>query len=296
MRYFRSWIYLALAVLPQSAHSSSKKQPPPPSAPPEVVARVRAAHNIFVSNASVGVIIAAKAARVRDYYHYYPYKDMYYALSAWPGVKLVDTPAQADLVFQVLANEADYAGNERNISSTLTIIEPQTQTVLWQATLPLGSTVLGYTDGRFAKATSGLLSPFEPRQPAPAPLKVTVPMPAQLHAGSKVFVQPSSPSSQFQGIDVAQIAHDAFAKAKFYTLVDSPGSADLIVTASVSNNGLDEQQLLLEALDPQTSTVLWTQLCATASSGKPIEEQIRDTFPYALKYWESLATQSHVGN
>jgi hypothetical protein len=296
MRYVRPWIYLSLALLCPSAHPASKKQTPPPPPPPEVVARVRAAHNIFVSNASVGVILASRAARERDYYRYYPYKDMYYALAAWPGVKLVDTPAQADLIFQIMASEVDYAGEERNISSTLKIIEPQTQTVLWQMTLPLGRTPLQYTEGRFVKATAGILSSLEPQQPAPAPRKLPVPMPAQLHAGSKVFVQPSPPGSQYHGIDVAQMAHDAFATAKFYTLVDSPSDADLIITATVSDNYLDEQQLLFEALDPKTNTVLWTQLCATAMSGKPIAEQIRDTFPYALKYWESLATQSHVGN
>jgi hypothetical protein len=311
MRSLRFFLLLAVAVSPIHARADKSTQLTP--APAEVIARVRAAHSIFIANATIGAIIPMQGIAFRQYYGYTPYKNMYYALAAWPGVKLVDSPSDADLIFEVTGSETweprppGFSGGSRIIYSALSIIDPQTQTVLWTTSLVVAA--LSYDDrsnSHFDKAVVSILASLEPQQPAPQPLKVTVPLPSQLKATSKVFLQPSSSGYNPNGINVSDLAQASLIKAKLYTLVDTPEQADLILTVTADfhdpkTHTWDSGTLLITAIDPKTKVVIWTQLSSLVAGSKAPgtnaeadKNYITKTMSFALKFWKSLMTQKQV--
>jgi len=77
--------------LATTAHAKVK----PIVAPSEVIARVRAAHAIFISG-PYGMVFGGA-----------PYLALYQAVSAWPSAQIVDNPSHADLIFQAWGTQTD---------------------------------------------------------------------------------------------------------------------------------------------------------------------------------------------
>ena len=301
----RSARCLALLVLisAQPAAFANKKQPPAP--PPDLVARVRAAHSIYLSNAT--------EARPGMYYAA-PYKEMYQALSAWSGIQLVDAPGQADLIFQVAGSEVDdfvqtnhptmayqqKGETTRIVSSSLKIIDPTTQVVLWQTSTRVGaSNFESSIDHDFAKGATALLAPFEPESPAPKPSKSVVALPSELRTGTKIFLRVSSqPAETSVGAALNDIIGDAVRKSGLYQLVDSADAADLIFAVNVAMHDLksasDDSGLRLSALDPKTEVVVWEQTNDLDAGCATVQSCATQTMPYALADWKSLLKKKHL--
>jgi hypothetical protein len=121
--------------------------PPPPPPSSEAIAKVTAAKKIFVSN----------LGEARDFANDIPggvnvtYNEFCAALKQWGYFQLVDSPAQADLVFEIQGTEQIPDVEHRGIGSqnkdysvtrhppllNLTILDTQ-QHVLYQIVLPAG--------------------------------------------------------------------------------------------------------------------------------------------------------------
>jgi hypothetical protein len=81
------------------AFAQKGKQPAPPAAPPppDVIAKVTAAKNIFISNASADPPFTQLVPGGADM----GYNAFYASLKQWGHFQLVSSPAQADLIFEI---------------------------------------------------------------------------------------------------------------------------------------------------------------------------------------------------
>jgi hypothetical protein len=123
--------------------------PPPPSPPPLVViSQVTAAKKIFLSNAGAD----------NSFPQFIPggpnvtYNELYASLKQWGYFQLVDSPSQADLVFEIrsstIINEYVKPGGNVNIASdkieayipifTLSIIDPSTHASIYSIQMLAG--------------------------------------------------------------------------------------------------------------------------------------------------------------
>jgi hypothetical protein len=122
--------------------------PPPPPPPPDVIAKVTAAKKIFISNAGEN----------RQFAHDIPggvnetYNEFYAAIKQWGYFQLVDSAAQADLIFQIQGTEQlpdvehtgmgvenkDYTATLYPPMLNLSIIDPATQTPLYEIVMRAG--------------------------------------------------------------------------------------------------------------------------------------------------------------
>jgi hypothetical protein len=129
---------LLLPSLAQAQISSSDPVPPVPSSlAGPVPAAIAQARTVFLSSFGADPNFPIDSARV--------YNDVFRYLQQWGYYQLVDSPQQADLVFQLrgiaaIADVRDYHG--RIISSTtpafeLTIIDPPTGQALWTISSPV---------------------------------------------------------------------------------------------------------------------------------------------------------------
>ena len=90
---------LILALLPLAC--ARETPPPSPQPPPDVVARVTAAKTIFLSNAGANDSFGYEIPGGPNV----SYNELYAALKQWGYFQLVDSPAHADLVFQIHGTE-----------------------------------------------------------------------------------------------------------------------------------------------------------------------------------------------
>jgi hypothetical protein len=126
---------------PRQAESSSHPQ----------LARVHAAHRILVSNAGEDDYLSYGSGDGE----FACYLLLYQQLIGWSGIQLVDSPAQADLIFQVYGDSSQGLFDKSPVVYLhLTILDPATQEVLWT-----------YTSESFS--TKALLKPISPTNPAP---------------------------------------------------------------------------------------------------------------------------------
>ena len=124
--------------------------PPPPPPPPSlaVISQVTAAKKIFLSNGGVDDI----------FNHFIPggpnvsYNELYVSLKQWGHFQLVDSPAQADLIFEirstVIVGQYVVNGGNANIATdttesykpifTLSIIDPSTHAPVYSIEMPAG--------------------------------------------------------------------------------------------------------------------------------------------------------------
>ena len=247
----------------------------PVVAPTAVLTRVRAAHRIFVSNAGEDDNLRYTATFRGEGVGYLL---LYQQLVNWPGVQLVDSPAQADLIFQMYIDSyLDPFGKDLTVTFHLTILDPATQEVIWSNN---------------SSDVPGALKPILPRKPAPHAGKLFAPLPAQLKDPQKLFLQ--LPQPQQTGTTEASAAFSkALISSGKYTFVDAPAQADLILSITLDNSISIYKSNLgsfrVSILDPRTKTVLWN-FNNRFIFGKTItpEEQIAQSTPYFVQSWNGL--------
>jgi hypothetical protein len=232
MEIVRKLLPLLVFTASLGAHASEKKL----VVPPDVLARIRAAHTIFVSNAGEDDTLTGFRNSIAS-----GYRAMYQALAGWPGIQLVDSPAHADLIFQVrgtgtidgysgspFPSKGNPTGNltvEATSTLCLSVLDPATQRVIWNNQENI--------DGRGVKS---ILAPIEPTEPAPHPVNKPALLPAQLKNPTKLFIQ-LAPALETPAVSDAQAAFSqALLKAGTYKLVDSASEADLVLSLYVDAN------------------------------------------------------------
>jgi hypothetical protein len=161
MQIARKLFPLLVFTASLGAHASKEKL----VVPPDVLARIRAAHTIFVSNAGEDDTLTGFRNSIAS-----GYRAMYQALAGWPGIQLADSPAHADLIFQVkgtgsidgysgspFPSKGNPTGNltvEATATLYLSVLDPATQKVIWNNQENI--------DGRGVKS---ILAPIEPTKP-----------------------------------------------------------------------------------------------------------------------------------
>jgi len=90
MQIARKLLPLLVFTVSLGAHASKKKL----VVPPDVLARIHAAHTIFVSNAGEDAFISYYRGAVGA-----GHNEMYEALAGWPGVQLVDSPGCDEILW-----------------------------------------------------------------------------------------------------------------------------------------------------------------------------------------------------
>ena len=109
-----------------------------PAAP--VPSQIQQAQTIFLTNSGSDPNFPIDATKA--------YNDIYTALQTWERYKLVNSPDQADLVFQLkgIAPITDVSGNRGGVYSItspafqLTILDPKSNIALWTITSPVNVT------------------------------------------------------------------------------------------------------------------------------------------------------------
>ena len=115
--------------------SSTTSAAPLPGAP--IPAQIAALHTIFLSNLGADASFPVGSDQV--------YNDIYKALVAWGHYRLVNSPDQADLIFQLrevstlttMSGAHDNVYTVNNPSFQLTIVDPKTSVTLWTITSPV---------------------------------------------------------------------------------------------------------------------------------------------------------------
>jgi hypothetical protein len=300
MQIARRLLPLLVFTASLQVHAGSKKKPI--AVPPDVLTRIRGAHTIFVSN-------AGEDDNLRNWTGY-GYRAMYQALAGWPGIQLVDSPAHADLVFQVSATESidDYSGSpfpskghptgnvtvEATVTLDLSVLDPVTQQLIWDNQADEDPSVMGNV---YTRGVKSVLAPIEPTKPAPHPVKKPALLPAQLKNPAKLFLQmvPSPANSDVSDADTA--VSQALLKLGKYTLVGSAKEADVVLLLDViANTGVPPLNYMrVEVLDPDSKTFLWSFTIAFANDNRmTAQQQINEIIPYFLKAWNGLIGKDHI--
>jgi hypothetical protein len=124
---------LLLASTPLTRAQQTTLSAPVPS-------QIHQAQTIFLTNSGSDPNFPIDATKA--------YNDIYAALQTWGRYKLVTSPDQADLVFQLkgIAPITDVSGNRRGVYSItspafqLTILDPKSNIALWTITSPVNVT------------------------------------------------------------------------------------------------------------------------------------------------------------
>jgi hypothetical protein len=117
---------------------TARAQQTTPAAP--VPSQIQQAQTIFLTNSGSDPNFPIDATKA--------YNDIYAALQTWGRYKLVSSPDQADLVFQLkgIAPITDVSGNRGGVYSItspafqLTILDPKSNIALWTITSPVNVT------------------------------------------------------------------------------------------------------------------------------------------------------------
>jgi hypothetical protein len=159
---------------------AQKGKHPPPLAPPPplaVIAKVTAAKKIFVSNAGADNYFVNDIPGGADV----SYNELYASLKQWGHFQLVDSPAQADLILEILGTETCDWNQKGNVTSdhyvqvcsapelNLSILDPS-QHLLFKIVMPAGRAG-NIPKGKiaFAKSIDALTDQVKALVAAPAP-------------------------------------------------------------------------------------------------------------------------------
>jgi len=128
----RVLVSLLLFALTLQLTAQQSTPTPPPSAVPGQIAT---AHTVFLSNAGASHNFPVDATSA--------YNQVYAALQGWGRYQLVDSPAQADLIFSLrdVAPTSVAGGGDDTYTYTtpayqITITDPRTNVTLWTLTSP----------------------------------------------------------------------------------------------------------------------------------------------------------------
>lgn len=132
------------------AFAQKGKHPPLPAPPPppDVIAKVTSAKKIFLSNAGADRPFVQSISGGPNV----TYNELYASLKQWGYFQLVDSPSQADLIFEIRSSTVihDYLapGGNANIANditstftpifTLSIIDPSTHAPVYSMEMPAG--------------------------------------------------------------------------------------------------------------------------------------------------------------
>ena len=130
----RKLLCLSLALLLVST-PLTRAQQATPAAP--VPSQIQQAQTIFLTNSGSDPNFPIDATKA--------YNDIYAALQSWGRYRLVNSPDQADLVFELkgIAPITDISGNRSGVYSItspafqITILDPKSNIVLWTITSPV---------------------------------------------------------------------------------------------------------------------------------------------------------------
>jgi hypothetical protein len=159
-----SWVLLAALTGGAAAQSPQAMAPAAP-----VPAQIASAKKVFVSN--MGTDAMSTAAFKREQAENKPYNEFYAGLKTWGRYQLVDTPMDADLVFEigfsapiVGAGEPTAYGPQLNLS----IVDAKTHFRLWTLFEPVGGALRRVTwDKNFAAGMNSLMDDLKKLSPSP---------------------------------------------------------------------------------------------------------------------------------
>lgn len=267
-------VSLLLALLPLAC--ARETPPPSPQPPPDVVTRVTAAKTIFLSNAGANDSFGYEIPGGPNV----SYNELYAALKQWGYFQLVDSPAHADLIFQIRGTELipnlENTLSEHPIARQhapkleIAILDPHTvstpidtlTSLAGRGTdIPKGSIAFARSIEVLTYQISTLVAvPHHPsgkliRRDAFRPsfeslIKSVAPIPPQLLNAKNIYVENDAPTrpSYYNGFVTALTtwAH--------YHLTGSSDSADVVFHYHDDEaNGTS-----ITLTDPTTKAVLWT--------------------------------------
>jgi hypothetical protein len=280
--------YLALLLCPLANARQTQLLPPPPPQPPapqqpaapQVIARVTAAKTIFLSNAGGNNYFNGEIPGGPNV----SYNELYASLQQWGYFQLVDSPAHADLIFQIHGTElapnlAPTPDGQHIIAQqhqprlVLTILDPSSLAPIDTITTPAGrGNNIPKGSIAFARSIEWLTYQISTRVSAPRPnpsqlisrdtlrpsfetlIKFTAPVPPQVLNAKNIYVANDTaatnpnPSPYFEGFQTALTTW------AYYHLTDSPQSADVIV--HYHDDPANGTYITLN--DPTTKAILWT--------------------------------------
>ena len=268
-----SALCLSLTVLALGC-ATTAPAPAPQPAPPDVITRIFSAHKIFLSNAGAD----------DSFLHDIPngatigYNQLYASLQQWGYFQLVDTPAQADLIFQLRGTEtapeleSTFSGNivphQHAPILELTILDPQDLTLLDTVSFPAGrAESIPKGNIAFAQSIEGLTYKIGILVPTPHRASHTLlaasstrpsfetlaqaisPIPTQVLNAKNVYVDTdASPNNPYLKHFTADLTTWGY-----YNLVDSADHADVVFTLHDAPNGVS-----VSIHPPNSKAILWT--------------------------------------
>ncbi|MGC9197393.1 MAG: hypothetical protein ACP5E5_00475 [Acidobacteriaceae bacterium] len=274
----------ALICLPGCARKTITSAPPPPPSH-ALVQRVTRARNVFLSNAGANDYFNGQISGAPNVI----YNELYASLRQWGYFQLVDSPDQADLIFQVRGTEAapeiimdpfgQSRGRQHQPHLQLTILDPSKDPAQ-PATLDTIVTPAGRGENipqgkiAFAKsiewltykistlvstppARSSGLNPSTALRPSfETLLNFQAPIPPQFLNARRVYLEADQPRKN-GGLTLAPDLKDfqsALSKWGYYHLVSSPQEADVVFhLRNDPDNGVS-----LTVTPPNSRVILWT--------------------------------------
>ena len=283
--------FLVLLLCPLANARQAQLLPPPPPPPPapqqppslEVISRVTAAKTIFLSNAGGNDYFNGEIPGGPNV----SYNQLYAALQQWGYFQLVDSPAHADLIFQIrgtelapnLAPDPGRPAHHRPAASALTRAHyPDPQHPANLARIDTITAPAGRDNNvpkgaiAFARSIEWLTYQISTRVSAPRPdpsqlnsrdtlrpsfetlIQFTAPVPPQVLNAKSVYLindtpdPKAKPSPYFEGFTTA------LSTWGFYHQTDSPQSADVVFR--YHDDPANGTFLTIE--DPATNAILWT--------------------------------------
>jgi hypothetical protein len=240
------------AVPADSTPQSAKGAATPPNAP--IPPQLSGAKTVFISNAGGEPLSDWKGRPLQ------PYNAFYATMKSWARLKLVSTPADADLVCQVSVVRSE------PLFLRLTILDSRTQAALWELNQDIRSDQTIH--GSFAeqkdldRANAALVNSLAKLAGQPdahisvAPDTQTAPPPSRISDFRKVFISRPREKDGFFGEDAPDQLYDtleadlrSWGRYQFTT----PRDADLIFEPSASDT-----RVRLTIRDAKTRHVLWT--------------------------------------
>lgn len=293
----------AVIALTATAHAAKNRK----VIPAEILARIHGAHRIFVANGGLNTTSAPGSSDTSA-----AYTQLYKALAAWPGVQLVDTPEQADLIFQesveganydeglVIGNHGAYEASSSGDTFVLRVLDPQGG-LLWEDTLGVASGLFAPATGYAAKAVTYLLAPMVNKH-RPDPVKTPAVLPLAMQAPKSLYLTAAPPATSGPSTPAAMVApvQQALAHAlgSSYNLVNSAAEADLTLSLSLVTaarpGDYPYESMTLSLMDPKSGVLLWNMQVVFVQDPNPAG-QIRKTMPYFLEKWGLVVGKKTVG-
>jgi hypothetical protein len=280
--------FLLLAISPLAlARQTPTPLPAPPTPPPatqpaspEAIARVTAAKTIFLSNAGANDYFNAEIPNGPNA----AYNELYAALQQWGYFQLVDSPAHADLIFQIRGTElapklvdaitGHTIAQQHTPNLELTILDPKANPAPLDTITTLAGRANNIPKGTiaFAKSIEWLTYQISTRVSAPRSnpgglrsrdtlrpsfeslIQSTAPIPPQVLNAKTIYIQNENPQSNPDSDRYAKAFTTALTTWNYYHVTDTPQSADLIL--HYHDDPANGTAVTLE--DPATHTLLWT--------------------------------------